>query len=88
MPLSYWGKPLYFRAGLLLAELVFADTAYRAHPIIREVLKCCSRLYTIIGITDLWVVNVSTYVANILLHNAFRYNLKLLDIKFTGVKVI
>lgn len=50
-------------------ELLFANTADRAYPILWNILKCCSGSYTSVRITYSRVVNPRTYCTYILFHS-------------------
>lgn len=49
-------------------KLILADSAQRANPIFRDISESGSRRYSIVRITHLGIVNIATYIANILLH--------------------
>ena len=61
--------------GLLLhrTELILANTAKWAHPIIWDVLESCSWGNAIVWVAYCWVIYPSTYVTYILLHNVFSF---------------
>ena len=52
-------------------ELILADAAQRAYPIVRERLKWNTWFNALLGITYLGVVDPLTYCTDILFHNGF-----------------
>lgn len=58
------------RALLLYrAEIVLANSAERANPIIWDILECCTWSDAALWITYFWIINPTTNVAYIFLHN-------------------
>lgn len=53
-----------------LAEFILAYSTEWTNPICRKILECCARSDAIVRVTYCRVVNISTYVANILFHNS------------------
>ena len=53
---------------LLFGELVLAYAAQGADPILGKIFKRSARGDSIVRITHLGIVNIATYIANILLH--------------------
>ena len=53
-------------AGL---EHALAHAAKRAAPVIGNILKCCARCDSVIGITFLRIVSISAGITKIFLHN-------------------
>ncbi len=49
-------------------KCVFAESAERAYPILRNILKCCSRCDTAIRIALLRVIYIATWFTKIFLH--------------------
>ena len=66
--------------GLLLneAEIILAYSAKRANPIIWDVFECCTWSDAALWITYFWIINPTTHVANIFLHNV-PFFLNLID---------
>ena len=50
-------------------EVILAHSAKRTNPIIRNILKRCSRLYAAVRVSNFGVVDVTTNVTNVLFHN-------------------
>ena len=53
-----------------LAEFILAYSTERTNPICRKILECRARSDAVVRVTYCRVVNISTYVANILFHNS------------------
>lgn len=67
-------KLLYIRrlsVVFLHREFIFADSAERANPIFRKVLKCCSGLYAVVRIAYFRVIYITASVTNVLFHNSY-----------------
>ena len=61
-----------FRFGLLLyLELFLAYATKGAYIIIGEILECYAWFNTLLGVTNLRVINPLTYCTDILFHNGF-----------------
>ena len=54
---------------LRFGELVFADSAERADPILREILKSCSGGDSVVRIADCGIILVPANIACVLLHD-------------------
>jgi len=63
---------------LLLAEVIFTYAAERALEILGEILEFGAGSDSVIGIACFFVINVSAYVAYILLHYNFLRNIIIL----------
>ena len=59
--------------GLILhwRELILRYATQWALPVIGQILKRCAWSYTAIGIALCRVIYMTTYIANVLLHNSF-----------------
>lgn len=51
------------------AEIILAYSAKRANPIIRDILKSCTRSDAALWISYFWIINPTTNVTYIFLHN-------------------
>lgn len=73
--------------GLLLyeAEIILAYSAKRANPIIWDVFECCTWSDAALWITYFWIINPTTYVTNIFLHNVFlsSFDVNILVLSFS-----
>ena len=73
--------------GLLFneAEIILAYSAKRANPIIWDVFECCTWSDTALWITYFWIINPTTYVTNIFLHNVFlsSFDVNILVLSFS-----
>ena len=58
-----------FNLFLNRAEIVLAYSAERANPIIRDILECCTWSDAALWISYFWIINPTTNVAYIFLHN-------------------
>jgi hypothetical protein len=63
---------------LYRAEIFLAYSAKRANPIIWDVFECCTWSDAALWITYFWIINPTTHVANIFLHNV-PFFLNLID---------
>ena len=54
--------------SLFLLKIILADTAERADPILRQILKCRSLIDSVIRITHFGIINISAYRANVFIH--------------------
>lgn len=66
--MAMWPIPSVFML-LLLRELVFVCSAYRADIIFGEVFEGCAGLYAVVGVAYFGVILPSAYIAYILFHN-------------------
>lgn len=57
---------------LFLREVVLADSAERADPILGEIFKCGPCSYAVVRVADLGIIDISTYVTYIFSHGGFR----------------
>ncbi len=64
--------------GLHLAELILTNRAEWANPILSNILKRCSWCYTILWVTNFWVILITANVTYILFHSAFSFYLWLI----------
>lgn len=63
-------KPgISFNLFLNRAEIVLAYSAKRANPIIRDILECCTWSDAAFWISYFWIINPTTNVTYIFLHN-------------------
>ena len=54
-------------------KFILAYSADRANPILRNIFKCCARLDSTVRIADFRVIYISTWLAYILLHNCYSF---------------
>src|SRR5574344_3109261 len=62
-------QKVFFGLFLYRAEIFLAYSAKRANPIIWDVFECCTWSDAALWITYFWIINPTTHVANIFLHN-------------------
>ena len=56
-----------------LAEFILTNSTERTNPICRKILECCARSDAVVWVTYSRIVNISTYIANILFHNSLLF---------------
>ena len=54
---------------LLRRKFVLSDAAFRAHPVVRQIVKSRSGLDAVVGISLVRIVDIATDIANVLLHS-------------------
>ena len=54
-------------------EHALVNTTYRAYPVIRKILKCCSRCDAMFRIALFGIICVAAWITKILLHNHFPF---------------